>query len=418
MDENFCNIIPYDEEIERMVIGCIMSETVGMPQVYELGLRAEYFYKTTNQLIFDAIQKADDRGIIPTADVVIRFLREKTQLEEVGGEDYIKSLNKCDFFKENLWYFIHTLKENYLRRNILKLSVQMKHGVFHKVDNYEIMEKIQVTLLDLSKKTTSCSHSARNDVLKRALNDIDKVFKSKNPVAGISSGFSILDTVTKGFKASDYIVIYGNYKIQYFIWKMLANIILNQKVPTAYFSLGTSDVALMKQLLVLDSGIDNKNLLSGNLSSNDYLLLMKSIGRMDEAPLYIVDNSEMNIFDIYSNAVKLKISKDIEMIFIDNFHLIHSVKRTSISKIIKRLARELAIPVILLYGNDTNILHANVWENIRRDADTIIHLNEKEVDKGLLCLEKNRHGIIGEVEFDSSFWNQIINDEQKENGEV
>jgi len=296
--------------------------------------------------------------------------------------------------------YVHNNKENYLRRNILELSMQMKQDVFNDINSHEILEKIQIALFDLSKEMTGCSHSITNVLLSRVLDDIDKRRHNKNPVHGIPSGFSILDFLTRGFRVSGFSVIYGNYKIQYIAWDMLAHITLNQRIPTAYFSLGTSDIVIMEELLIKDSGVDCKYCRTGLFTSKDYLALIKSAERMDGMPLYIVDKPEMSIFDIYVKAVELKISGKIEIIFIDNFHFIHSNERASVSKVIKRLARELAIPIVLLYGNDRSILNADVWQNIRQDADTIIRLKRWNAGKLRLVLEKNRYGQITEMEFD------------------
>ena len=295
--------------------------------------------------------------------------------------------------------------ENYLKRNILKLSAQMKNDVSLNIESREILEKVQAALLDLNKKTSDCGCNRLSDALRRTFDDIDITMKTKSPVRGISCGFSIIDISAGGFRPSDFIVIYGNEEIQYLTLSMAAHICLFQNKPTAYFSLGKSDIFLIKIMLCRETEVKYGNLNCGLLNSKDFCSIVKTAGKITDAPFYIFDEPDMSILDIYTQAVKLKNSKNIEIIFIDNFNLIHTQNYTFISKIIKRLTRELAIPIVVLYDNsakvsDFSFNNADLWKTINRDADMIIGLKGSNNEKRTLCLEKNRYGRTGGMKID------------------
>ena len=401
-------IIRNDEDLERAILAAILNDKNVINEILKTGLNEKYFYSQIHQRIFSAIMEADSKCLIPDVNIVTEILRKRGQLDDAERETYIKLLPDAYYAVPNLDFYIQTLKELFLRRNILKLSVQMKRDVVDRIDPQGILEKIQIALFDLYDKTTYGGYSLIEDLLSRTLQDIDITYKNKNPVCGIPSGYSSLDYLTGGFQAQDYIVFYGIhgiFMVQTLTLGMISHISVNKRIPAAYFSLGTSDVALMKELIALDSGINHNKLRSGFLTTKDFIQLQKSMEKIIETPLFIVDKPDMSILDIYSISRELKVSKNIEIIFIDNYNLIHSEENASISKIIKRLSRELAIPVVLLYdseakGSEPAQSDISVWNNIKRDVSTIIYLKEWDRNKATLCLEKNRHDKTGELKID------------------
>ncbi len=132
---------------------------------------------------------------------------------------------------------------------------------------------------------------------------------------------------------------------------------LEKNLPVAIFSLEMSKEQLVQRMLCSEAGIDATRLRTGNLQNNDWTRLSMAMGRLGEAPMYIDDSAVVTALEIRAKARRLKAEqKDLGMIIIDYIQLMQGRKATDnrvqevseISRSLKTLARELAVPVIAL----------------------------------------------------------------------
>jgi replicative DNA helicase len=181
-----------------------------------------------------------------------------------------------------------------------------------------------------------------------------------------------------------------------------------------------SGMALMQRLVSGEAKIDSNKFKNKNLKSSDFKSLMDAAGRIYEAPLYIFDMPNMPILDIRAQAMRIKIQKQVEIIFIDYIGLISSENRNlkswervgEISQSLKSLARELEIPIVALVqlnrdAEGTRPTLANIRESgsIEQDADVVMFLHrERESDRKAgeersqeteLIIAKQRNGPVG-----------------------
>ena len=76
-------IPPYDLEIEKMVLGSIISYSTSMNDVRDI-INEDCFYDKFNADVFRAIKDLDDRGISIDMMQVNNELLKKYQLDELG----------------------------------------------------------------------------------------------------------------------------------------------------------------------------------------------------------------------------------------------------------------------------------------------------------------------------------------------
>jgi replicative DNA helicase len=153
------------------------------------------------------------------------------------------------------------------------------------------------------------------------------------------------------------------------------------------------------------------------------------MGKMYEAPFYIVDMPNMRLLDLRSQARKLRSKEKVEIIFIDYLGLIghenSSMPRyeqiSEISRSLKSLARELGIPIVVLcqLNRDAawevpNLANLRDSGSIEQDADLVLFLhreqekknkkNQEEAEKPPadavptnLIIAKQRNGPVGTI---------------------
>ena len=178
-------------------------------------------------------------------------------------------------------------------------------------------------------------------------------------------------------------------------------------------------------LLCPDARIYSSRLRSGFFSREDWVKITDAAGLLSEAPLYIDDSPDVTAMTIRAKARRLKMEKDLGLIFIDYLQLMrgpaHTERRdleiSEISRSLKALAKELELPVIALSQlnrkleerSDKRPQLADLRESgaLEQDADVVIFLNRPELvdtdnpdleGKAEMIIGKQRNGPVGKID--------------------
>ncbi len=127
--------------------------------------------------------------------------------------------------------------------------------------------------------------------------------------------------------------------------------------PVAFFSLEMSADQLATRILAEQAEISSERLRMGKISREDFQKISYASQRLAELPLYIDDTPALSIAALRTRARRLKRRHNIGLIVIDYLQLLQGSGRANdnrvneiseISRGLKTLAKELAVPVIAL----------------------------------------------------------------------
>ncbi len=127
-------------------------------------------------------------------------------------------------------------------------------------------------------------------------------------------------------------------------------------VPTVVFSLEMSRTELVQRLMCAECSVDMQRLRTGRMEDSDWTRLTRSLGKLAEAPLFIDDSASITMMEIRAKCRRLKQRHGLGMVVIDYLQLMQSTRRvenrqqevSEISRSLKLLAKELAVPVIAI----------------------------------------------------------------------
>ena len=191
------------------------------------------------------------------------------------------------------------------------------------------------------------------------------------------------------------------------------------RVPVLVFSLEMGHAELTQRILSSEARVDSVKLRNGRLNEADWTKLGRAVGRL-EIPLYLDDNPRVTVMEIRSKARRMKSREGLGLIVIDYLQLMsgntsenRQLEVSEISRGLKILARELAIPIVALSQLSRNLetrgdkrpMLADLRESgsLEQDADVVMFLYRDEVynsespDKGSaeIIIAKHRSGPIG-----------------------
>jgi replicative DNA helicase len=389
---------PHDEELERAALGSLLEDWDAVAVANQQHLRPEDFYNRANSRILEAILSLDTKGLRPDIKTVVQELKQLGKIDEAGGAAYVSNLTTIIPSSANIEYYVQSVKNYSLKRSLLKLASEISVNARDETKEAdELLDYVQKNIFDLSDDRYAFTSRKIGDVLREAIQLIDDVLKSKNPITGIPSGFEDIDSMTCGFHSDEFIILGARPSIgkTTFALNLASHISFHHKIPAAFFSLEMRDVTLVQRLISSEAMVGAQKLRSGFLSTSEYARIVDVMSVIYDASFYIVDIPNMKMPDLRSQARKLRAQQQVEIIFVDYLGLIaHDIRTmpryeqiSDISRSLKALARELHIPIVVLCQLNRDAQYetptlANLRDSgsIEQDADLVMFLH-REVPK-------------------------------------
>jgi replicative DNA helicase len=421
---------PQDIEAEKSLLGSLMLDKEAITKVADI-LHAEDFYKRNHQYIYQVIEDLFTRGEPIDLISVSSKLKERNQLENMGGTAYLTELINTVPTASHVMTYAKIVQKKRILRDLISAGTEISlMGYEEENDSDDLLDSAERRIFSITQKNLTQSFLPIKPYLEEAFERIERISKQKGALRGISTGFNGLDSLLSGLQASDLIILaarpsMGKSSLALDIAK---NVALKEKKPVGIFSLEMSKDQLIDRLISSESNIDSWKLRQGMLSAdgdqNDFVCIQHALGTLSEAPIFIDDASSCSVLQMRAMARRLQASHGLGLIVVDYLQLIepnnkimNSVQQiTEISRQLKGLARELNIPVLALSQLSRAVEQrtpkvprlSDLRDSgaIEQDADVVLFIYREDVyqeespRKGVadIIIAKHRNGPIGRVE--------------------
>ncbi len=416
---------PQSREAERCVLGSMLRDNGVIGDVLQI-IREENFYADAHQKILNAIVTLYDRGQPVDMVLLAEMLKERQQIEDVGGYAYLAELWDAAPTAANAEYYARIVREKAVVRHLIHASTEILRDSYDQVmPADELLETAERKILDIAQMGITGQTYTLSQAVTEAYDRIDtRQQRDQFSISGLSTGFVDLNDKTAGLQNSELIIIAARPSVgkTAFALNVTRNIVIEENQPVFFVSLEQSRIELAERLLCCQARVDSHRLRKGHLSAEDMQKLIEAGGVLRNAKLFIDDTPGQGMLRIAANARRLKLRHGIRLVVIDYLQLIEPDNRkesrqeqvANISRRLKFLARELQIPVVALAQvnrssedrQDHRPRLADLRESgsIEQDADTVMLLHRPELyepgqHEGVLeiIIGKQRNGPTGEI---------------------
>jgi replicative DNA helicase len=416
---------PQSREAERCVLGSMLRDNGVIGDVLQI-IREENFYADAHQKILNAIVTLYDRGQPVDMVLLAELLKERGQIEDVGGYAYLAELWDAAPTAANAEYYARIVREKAVVRHLIHASTEILRDSYDQVmPADELLEAAERKILDIAQMGITGQTYTLSQAVTEAYDRIDtRQQRDQFSISGLSTGFVDLNDKTAGLQNSELIIIAARPSVgkTAFALNVTRNIVIEENHPVFFVSLEQSRIELAERLLCCHARVDSHRLRKGHLSAEDMQKLIEAGGILRNAKLFIDDTPGQGMLRIAANARRLKLRHGIRLVVIDYLQLIEPDNRkdsrqeqvANISRRLKFLARELQIPVVALAQvnrssedrQDHRPRLADLRESgsIEQDADTVMLLHRPELyepgqHEGVLevIIAKQRNGPTGEI---------------------
>ncbi len=441
-------IPPQATDLEEVVLGALMLEKEAVNEVIDI-LSPEAFYLDKHQKIFAAIKALFGKSEPIDILTVTNELKQRGELEMVGGAYYISKLTNRVVSAANIEYHARIIMQKHIQRQLIMLSSEMIHKAFEDTtDVFDLLDEAESNLFHISENNLRRSYDSMQDLVCRAIKEIQNAKNADNKLRGVPSGYTALDEITQGWQKSDLIILAARPSMgkTAFALNLARNAAVMHHKPVAFFSLEMSSVQLVTRLISTETSLTADKLRTGNLAEYEWQQLNTKVTPLTDAPIFIDDTPQLSVFELRAKCRRLKQQHDIQMVFVDYLQLMtakgdkglnREQEISTISRSLKSLAKELEIPVLALSqlsrsveqrpGSKKPIL-SDLRESgaIEQDADMVMFIYRPEYYKDgvdsedkpkgytVIDIAKHRNGKLGEVEL--RFVGQYARFEEMEQG--
>lgn len=424
---------PYHLESEQSIIGALMLDNQAFDRIGDLVSELDFFTRD-HRYIFRAMTEILNRNQPLDLITLAENLDSRKQLEDVGGLAYLGSLVQNTPTAAHIERYAQIVRDKSLMRTMAQIADEIRKRVFNPngATAKELLDFAQGKFMAIGDNSAKGDKSQQSmqQILPKLVEHIDTHFmKWKSgedcAVIGLETGLTDIDELTTGLQGGDLVIIAGRPSMGKTALAINfaehACVNLNQHVQV--FSFEMSAQQLTNRMLASTSGINSQRLWTGRIYEQEWDNLSAGIGKLNQANIHIDEDATLTVGDIKARARRLhREVGGLKLIVIDYLQLISTKNSgnraedlSEISRELKRLAKELDVPVVALSQLSRSVegrpnkrpIMSDIRESgaIEQDADVIMFVYRDEYynldssDKGTaeINIAKQRNGPVGVV---------------------
>jgi replicative DNA helicase len=410
---------PHDRQAERCVLGSMLRDKGALGDVLQI-VRQDDFYGDGHRKIFAGVVELYDHGTPVDLVLLSSILRDRRQMEDIGGYAYLAELWDVAPTAANAEYYARIIRDKALLRDLLHLGQEIQRDASDQtMPGDELLEVAQKKLLDIADAGIEGAVVTAAQMVNRLFDRLDAMRRGKPDTNVVPTGYIDLDRQLGGGLHNEELIIIGarpGLGKTGLALNIACNIFLKQTRAVFFASLEQSQIEIIDRLVCGLGQVNGHKLRSGYVSAADFDKLQAAGEQIRGCSFFVDETPEQNVLRIAANARRLKLRHDVRLVVVDYLQLVapdnprtprhEQVARTS--RRLKLLAREMAVPVVALAqlnraaDDKKEPTLANLRESggIEQDADVVLLLHEPEFAEGVvnLIVAKQRNGPQGCVQ--------------------
>ena len=427
MDELLARGLPHSVEAEQAVLGSILIDARCVPDVVE-ALRSEDFYVRQNREIYETICSMFNFSVTIDPVTVLDHMRQNGVYDEQSSRSYLLQLMEVTPTAANVMEYVAILRDKSLLRQVAEAAGEITALVQEGTGTaQEVLDTAEQRIYAIRQGRSAQGLEHISQVIFNVYARLSELAARDSAIPGLSTGLPDVDRAISGLNESDLILLAARPGMGK--TSMALNILLHtgkfSGKSVVFFSLEMSREQLAMRLISSESFVDNKRLVTGKLSEEDWTKIAAASAALNKTNILIDDNPSLSVSDMNAKCRRVD---NLGLVVIDYLQLMTSAggsTRSSdnrqqivsdISRALKIMAKELNVPVVCLSQlsrgpesrSDKRPMLSDLRESgaIEQDADIVMFLyrddyyndNDENHNLAECIIAKNRHGETRTVE--------------------
>lgn len=340
-----------DLDAEKLVIGALMADPNGVDLLGGM-LTGEDFYSPRHADVFNAILQMHSAGLPTEPTAVAGYLADQADLGRLGGAPFLLECYQAAPPSVQLTYYAQRIADLADGRQVEANAIQVAQAV---TTPGRDLADVAALAERLTAKVTDRRGNATMVPLGSLMNPaLDRIEARKNRKAGIATGFHDLDKLIGGLRKKQLVTIAGTTSMgkSVTLIDIARNVAIKQGLTVAFFTLEMSNDEVFDRILAAQASVLHHHIRDGEMTEDDWVKATAQIGPMCNAPLFLSDQSPMNVPKIRAAAEAVRRTHgQLDLIIVDHMHLVKPSssriveERAILEDVSNALKTELAMPM-------------------------------------------------------------------------
>ncbi len=350
--------LPHNAEAERTVLGAVLVDNAAFNAAAEV-LTREDFYSESHRRLFDAMVALTERSQPIDLVTLKEELARGQVLEAAGGTAYLGGLVDGLPRITNVLDWCRIVKEKAVLRSLIHAGSRIVQSCYEGDGQVaELLDQAEKSIFDIAEHRVRQGFVGIREIVKESFRTIDQLSQSQDLVTGVPTGFVDLDERTSGLQKGDLIIVAARPAMgkTSLCLNIAQHAALKASETVGVFSLEMSKEQLVLRMLCADARVDAHRLRTGKLAEKDWTRLAKAYADLSVAKIFIDDSASLTPLEMRAKCRRLKAEHGLGLVMVDYLQLVSAGGRienrqqeiATISRSLKGLAKELAVPVIAL----------------------------------------------------------------------
>lgn len=395
---------PHAPEAERGALGACLQKQELVEHIAE---RIKHwgplaFYLLPHQVIWQVLVDLRTSGKPVDIITASQALRDAGKLEEVGGLTYLNELEESCPSPENWSYYLDSVVEKYLLRQVTAQCVSLLGRVRDNVSDVSgLIATYQGQIAQLAEEHTPQTCAPQKERLSRLIDTLERRHRGRQEITGLETPFWYLNNMTAGLQAGELIVVGARPSTgKTALGVDLSMHALRKGLAVLFFSIEMSADQIDMRMLGNEARINGLKLRNGFWRDDAEPRMAAAFEAMAKWPFYLDDRSRLTGQDVLLTARRVMREVEIRLIVIDYVQLMSGVKSYDkrheelgeVSRWLKQTAKETGVPVVALAqlnrdaekdrgGRQPLLSDLKDCGSFEQDADVVGLLWEPKIDE-------------------------------------
>ena len=405
-DQDEAGGLPVNYEVEQALLAAVLANNAALERVADF-LRPEHFADPLHGRIYEACRVLVDRGSPANAiSLKGRFAEDEDLKRAPGGLGYLADLQASYVNILDAPHYAREIKDCWIRREGIRIARELMDRARCMEDDYTGARALEETEMDIFRlaEEQQGERGGLRPYAEAVRTYIDGAAAIHGGTGGgLKCGIGDLDAKLGGLHKTDLLILagrpgMGKSALAVNVAEYVASHVgrgpegQESPQPVAFFSLEMSADQIAGRILAAQSGVSSDDVRKDKAGHVGIERLMEAERETARTPLFIDDQPALNISQVRTRARRLKRRHGLALVVVDYLQLMAPVGRgreinrvqevSEISRGLKALAKELAVPVLALsqlsraveQREDKHPLLSDLRESgsIEQDADVVI----------------------------------------------
>lgn len=352
---------PHSIEAEQSVLGGLLLNNRAFDELTGQ-LSPEDFDSLDHRTIYEGISALLTQGKPADFITLGEHLRERNLLERAGGISYLGTLAADTPGTSNIAAYGGIVRERAILREVAAAGQDTAELAFSPAGRSveEIIDLAEQRVFSIRQRRESGQAGCRHisTLAPEVAARLEELAANQGRLLGVPTGLRKLDELIKGFQPGDLIIVaarpgMGKTALAMGFAEQAA---FELGTTTLVFSMEMTSGQIVTRIISSLGRIDQELLRTGALRDQDWAAMVRVVGRMQDAPLFIDDTPALSIVDVRARSRRLARIHPLGLIVVDYLQLMQApgarenrnLEISEISRGLKALAKELRVPVIAL----------------------------------------------------------------------